>query len=423
MPPRCIEAANGPVRAEFRAIPSKSETHRALVAGAMADGETTIVGPLDSPDTRRTRDGLSAMGTAIRISDDSWVVRGLGGRIPGGAVVELGESGTSARFLTAVAALGEQPSTLDGSSRLRERPMDELVGALRALGASLAAREGAGLPLRAGGQAVRGGTVELPAGRSSQFASALLLAAPAFERGVRLVLRPPLVSRGYLAMTLAMLESFGAIVERHGEHEIVVPRQRLVPCRRGIAGDHSAASYLFAAAAIVGGTVRVTGLARASLQPDARFLADLERIGCAISERDGAIAVRGSGRIPPFSWDLRDAPDLAPTACAVALNAEGSCRLTGLGHLRLKESDRLAQLATNAIRMGAGATIRGDALLIEPAGEGRVADASIDVVNDHRIAMAFAVAGLRRGGVTLSDAGVVAKSYPTFWVDFERLTS
>lgn len=422
MAARCIKPAKGPVDADFQAVPSKSATHRALIAAALADGRSTIVGPLDAADTRRTRDGIEALGIPVEVAPrGAWTITGCAGRVPGGARLDCGASGTSARFLAAIAALGEAPSVVDGSERLRERPMDELVRALGELGAAVEAGEGGSLPLRTGGRIPRGGPVSLSGARSSQFASALLLAAPAMAEGVRLTVEPPLASFSYVLMTVATLEAFGVEVEREGASTFRVVPQRVRSARVKVEGDHSSASYLFAAAAILGGEIRISGLSRASLQPDARFLKELEGLGCAVLDRNGVVTVRSSGRIPPFAWDLQDAPDLAPTACALALCAEGRSRLTGLDNLRHKESDRLAVLADNARRLGASVTIEGGSLALEPASGGPVQGARIDVAGDHRIAMAFAIAGLRGGNPEIPDAEVVAKSYPAFWRDFDVL--
>jgi len=421
MATRCIEPANAPPDAEFCAAPSKSATHRALVAAALAGGPSEIREPLDAEDTRRTLAGLRGLGVSIVDQGSAWLVRGAAGVFPGGAAIELGASGTSARFLGAIAALGEQPSTLDGSARLRERPMAELVDALRALGATIDADEGGRLPVRAGGSRVKGGSVTLSGARSSQFASALLLAAPAMETGLKLAVRPPRVSFAYVRMTVEMLETFGAIVETEGEAEFRVRPQRLRGTSVTIEGDHSSASYAAAAAAILGGRVRIRGLKATSAQPDARFLKDLAALGCRIAADGAGVVVEGSGRVPAFSWDLADAPDLAPTAAVLALFAEGPCVLSGVAHLSFKESDRLAVLRDNLIRLGAGATIDGGTLSIAPPPRSATRAVTIDVAGDHRIAMAFAIAGLARPGVTIGDDGVVAKSYPRFWDDFARL--
>lgn len=421
MAPRCIEPANAPLDAAIHASPSKSATHRALVAAALAGGASEIVSPLDAADTRATMEGLRRLGIVIEERERSWVVHGCAGAIGGGATIALGASGTSARFLTAVAALGERPSLLDGSPRLRERPMDELVTALATLGATIAPQDGRSFPLRAGGSGVRGGSVVLPGGRSSQFASALLLTAPAFATGLQLRIDPPRVSFSYVRLTLAVLAAFGAVVTPEGEGGFSVGPQRLSATRFAVEGDHSSASYALAAAAILGGRLRVAGLRAGSSQPDARFLRDLATLGCrVISDREG-ISVEASGRVPAFSWDLSDAPDLAPTAAVLALFAAGPCTLTGLHHLAFKESDRLELLRENLNRLGGRAAVVEGTLTIVPPRPGASEPAIIRVADDHRIAMAFAVAGLARPGVTIDDPGAVLKSYPRFWEDLARL--
>jgi len=418
---RCIEPANGPLDAEFRAAPSKSATHRALVAAALASGTSTIRGPLLATDTRVTCEGVRRLGVPVEDRDGAWIVHGSGGAIRGGATIDLAASGTSARFLTALAALGEHPSTLDGSPRLRERPIEELIAALSALGATVEAEGGRRLPLRAGGTPVAGGTAVLSGARSSQFASALLLAAPAFARGLRLRVDPPRVSFSYVHLTVSSLAAFGAVIERTGEGEFWVPPQPLRPAIVTIEGDHSSASYALAAVAILGGRLRIRGLRPDSLQPDARFLGDLVSLGCRVSPDGDGVEVAATGRVPPFSWDLADAPDLAPTAAILAAFAEGPCVLSGLRHLAFKESDRLSLLRDNLGRLGAVVEVGDGSLAIVPAGRTVARAATIEVAGDHRMAMAFAIAGLARPGVTVDDAGAVGKSYPRFWDDLAEL--
>ncbi len=418
---RCIEPANGSIDAEFDAMPSKSATHRALVAAASASGRSEIREPLDAEDTRRTLQGLRGLGVRVDESDRVWVVHGAGGAIPGGGTIELGASGTTARFLVALASVGARPSVLDGSPRLRERPMDELIAALSTLGAAVTTHETRTWPLRAGGRRVRGGAVVLSGARSSQFASALLLAAPSFERGIRLEVAPPRVSSSYVRLTVEMLEAFGATVVTERDACFSVPNQKLRATVVTIEGDHSSASYLFAAAAILGGRVRVRGLRERSAQPDARFLHDLRSIGCTVRSDATGVVVEASGRVPAFSWDLADAPDLAPTAAVLGLFADGPCVLSGLSHLPLKESDRLSALQSNLKRMGARIDVDEGVLTIVPPRDRGAKGAEIRVMNDHRIAMAFAIAGLRAPGLTIDDPGAVAKSYPRFWDDFGGL--
>jgi 3-phosphoshikimate 1-carboxyvinyltransferase len=421
MATRCIEPAKGPLDADFLATPSKSATHRALIAAALSEGRSEIRGPLDADDTRLTLAGLRQLGVQIDERERAWVVHGSSGELPGGGTIDLGASGTSARFLTALAAVGASPSILDGSTRLRERPMNELIHALVALGANVDASSGAGFPLRAGGSRVQGGTVVLSGARSSQFASALLLAAPAFLRGLRLEVAPPRVSFPYVRLTVEILVAFGARVAIEGEATFVVPQQRLHARTMEIEGDHSSASYLLAAAVILGGRVRVRGLRADSAQPDARFLADLRALGCRVRSDRGGVIVEGSSRVPPFVWDLTDAPDLAPTAAVLALFAAGPCALSGLLHLTLKESDRLEVLRENLARLGARSTVVGGTLSIVPPPRGALHGGTIQVADDHRIAMAFAVGGLAIPGVKIDDPAVVRKSYPGFWDDLAAL--
>jgi 3-phosphoshikimate 1-carboxyvinyltransferase len=422
MPRRCIEPAKGPLRGDFHAIASKSVTHRALVAAAVAEGRSQLRGPLDADDTRRTLSGLRALGVRVDAREGLWSVEGTGGAIPGGGSVDAGASGTTARFLTALGAVGAKPTLLDGSPRLRERPMSELVEALTMLGGTVRAAPGDVLPIRAGGTKVTGGAVSVAGSRSSQFASALLLAAPAFEHGLVLSVPAPRVSFPYVLLTLEVLEAFGATIERPGDETIVVRPRHLRAASFDVEGDHSSASYLFAAVAIVGGRVSIRGLRSDSAQADARFLRDLASLGCEVTGqgREGVV-LSASGHIPAFSWNLADAPDLAPTAAVLALFAEGPCSLSGLEHLRLKESDRFAVLADNLARLGAHVSVDGGTLSITPPRRGEARGTLIDVARDHRIAMAFAVAGLAVPGVELDDRDVVAKSYPRFWDDLAAL--
>jgi 3-phosphoshikimate 1-carboxyvinyltransferase len=421
MAPRCIEPAKGPVEADFLAMPSKSATHRALMTAALAEGVSEIRGPLEADDTRRSLEGLRQLGVRVDERDGAWSVHGTAGALAGGGTIDLGASGSSARFLTALATLGEHPSMLDGSSRLRERPMDELLEALSTLGARIETSGQAVYPIRAGGSAVSGGAVTLSGARSSQFASALLLAAPAFRRGLRLEVAPPRVSFSYVGMTVDMLEAFGAKVARTGAAGFWVPPQKIRTATVGIEGDHSSASYLLVAAAILGGRVAIRGIRADSSQPDARFLNDLAALGSAITHDSGGVVVEAPGRVPAFAWDLTDAPDLAPTAAVLALFAAGPCTLSGLWHLALKESDRLAVLRDNLVRLGARVSSDQGTLSIVPPPRGRAHGGTIHVAGDHRIAMAFAVAGLAVPGVVIDDPEVVAKSYPRFWDDLAVL--
>lgn len=416
---RAVRPSNRPPDAVFRAVPSKSDTHRALVAAALARGESAVEFPLRADDTARTREALAALGARFAAFPTGWRVEGTAGRIAGGASLELGESGTTCRLLAAIAALGEAPSTLDGAPRLRERPMRPLLDALASLGARVDAdaRTG-GLPVRIGGP-LRGGEVRVPGHPTSQFGSALLLVGARITGGIEVEIVPPRVSLPYLRMTRRTLERFGVPLLELDEGRFRVPATDYPGIPYRVEGDHSSASYLLAAAIATRGRVRVEGLDPASLQADAAFGPLLAAAGARVESGNEGIAVESTGTLAAFDVDLTDSPDLAPTVAVASLFADGRCRLRGLGHLRVKESDRLAALAENLTALGAAVVVEGDALIVTPPA--RLVAATVRTRSDHRLAMAFAVAGLRGPGVVVDDASCVAKSNPGFWDDFAAL--
>ncbi len=421
---RSLVPLRRPLDAILRALPSKSVTHRALVAAALADGASVLEDVLLADDTGVTLDGLRALGIDIAVDSDGTArVRGASAEIPGGARISLHDSGTSMRFLLAVSALGRSPSRLDGSERLRQRPLSELARALVSLGAavSLPSQAGLGLPATAGGTLPVGGTVRLAGGTSSQFASALLLVGPRLARGLELVLEPPLVSLPYVELTVQVLEAFGARVERGERGTWRVGPGAPRPTRFRVEGDHSTASYFLAAAAVVGGRVRVTGLHPSSAQPDARLGAVLERAGCRVRYGTNWVEVQAGSVLRPLDEDLTDAPDLAPTLAVIGLFAEGTTELRGLGHLRHKESDRLVTIAGNLRRFGCRVDVTDDRLRCTPPPRSKLQGGTVDTASDHRIAMAFAVGGLAIDGVAVDDADCVAKSNPRFWEQLSQL--
>lgn len=420
---RLIQPANRPLDSSIEAPPSKSVTHRALVTAALAAGDSRIDNPLDADDTRVTRAGLEQLGIEVSDVTGGWTVHGLGGRIPGGGRLDLADSGTSLRLLLALAALGERPSGLDGSPRLRERPVQELAVALERLGASVSLSDTpGGIPARAGGRAPRGGSVDVRSDRSSQFASALLSIGCRLPGGLDLRMSSPAVSLPYVELTAAVLRDFGGGVERPETLHWRVRPGRLGPRSYRVEGDHSSASYFLAAPCFAGGRVLVRGLDPSSRQPDARLSDLLEAAGVEVSRTATGIETRTrGGRLRAFDVDLAEAPDLAPTMAALALVADGPCRLRGLAHLRIKESDRLAVLADNLRALGRQARATESALEIAAAGTARADPVVIRTASDHRIAMAFAVAGLAIAGIEIDDADCVSKSNPWFWDQLEAL--
>ena len=381
-----------------------------------------MLGPLDADDTRVTAEGLGALGFPVRVRGDRWEIHGRGGAVPGGGSLRLRDSGTSFRLLTALASLGERPSRLDGSERLRQRPVRELAAALTALHAQIRLTPvGGGLPLEAGGAPVRGGRVSLLASESSQFASAVLLIGSRLPGGVEVSLADTAVSVPYVELTARVLREFGVRVDRTAERCWRVEQGDYPGREYRVEGDHSSASYFLAAAAVLGGRVRVENLEPDSAQPDARMGEILAGLGCAVRSDADWVEVEGSGDVPPMDLDLRESPDLVPTLAALALFSDGPSVLRGIGHLRLKESDRLAVLARNLRSMGREAWVNDDALTIAPPAPTGPHGGVIETASDHRIAMAFAVAGLRVPGVSIDDAGCVTKSNPDFWRELSKL--
>lgn len=417
--PRVLRAS-GPVSGAVRVPASKSLTNRALVAAALAGGGE-IEHPLACEDTELLAEALTACGWDLRWENGRVTV---GGRNEPRAPVTafLGNSGTGARFMLALAAVTPGEVTVDGTERLRERPMAPLVAALRSLGASLEPGPAGGLPVRVRGARLEGGAVTLAPGVSSQFVSALLLAAPATRNGIELELVGGIPSRPYLDLTEAVLRAFGAAVERSADHRRwKVPGGGLRPCRYAVEGDWSAAAFPLAAAAVAGGAVEVRGVELGSAQGDRVVAELLTRAGCRLAATEGGVSIAGPA-CRPFEADLGDAPDLFPALAVVAASVPAGSRLYGLEALRFKESDRLAVMVENLRRAGARVQADGSSFrVLCPLPSGPRSPVPVTAAADHRIAMAMAVAALRAGPLELDDPSCVVKSYPGFWEHWERL--
>ncbi len=417
-------APRGPLDATIAVPGSKSITNRAAVCAALAEGTSTLVGALDSDDTEAMRIALGALGVAIAVTNDTWQIQGRGGTLAAPATpLDARASGTTARFLTAAATLANGPFVIDGAPRMRERPIDDLVEALRRLGAAIEILGRAGCPpVRVTGGGLRGGRSAIDATRSSQFVTAVLLAAPYAREDV--VLEPKdgvVVSRPYVDLTLQVMTAFGAEAawSEDGRTLRVAANHRYAACSFAIEPDASAAAYPFAAAAIAGGVVRVPRIPAASLQSDFRLLGILERMGCRVERSGDTVSVRGpSGRLRGVDVDMNDLPDAALALAVVALFAEGPTRIRNVANLRIKETDRLAALETELRKLGASARTGPDWLEIEP---GPLRGAAIDTYDDHRMAMAFALAGLRVPGVVIRNPGCVAKTWPDYFDALARL--
>ncbi len=413
---------SGPVDGSIRPPGSKSITNRALVCAALADGESLLTGVLDSEDTQVMIAALQQLG--LRVEHDprarSARVAGGGGRLPVvDANLYLANSGTSIRFLTAAATLGQGTFRLDGSPRMRERPIQDLLDALRSLGADVRSEVGTGCPpvvVRAAG--LPGGQARVSGSISSQFLSGLLLAAPCAVAPVELVVDGELVSQPYVKMTLAVMSAFGIAVETQDLTRFLIPAGRPYrACRYEIEPDASAASYFFAAAAVTRGKVTVEGLSRHSLQGDVAFCQCLDRMGCGVAYGQNSITVTGD-RLRGIEVDMNAISDTVQTLAAVALFADGPTTIRGVAHIRHKETDRIHALAVELRKLGAEVDERADGLCIVP---GEMHGAEIDTYEDHRMAMSLAIAGLAAPGVVIRDPGCTGKTYPEFFEDLARL--
>jgi 3-phosphoshikimate 1-carboxyvinyltransferase len=416
---RSIQKA-APLDATVTAPPSKSYSVRALLLGAMAEGTTTITNCLDADDTRYALEALRTIGFAIDGTFKSGVT--IGPRLSMSAndlPVFVGNAGTAMRFLTGWLAFTPGRFILQGEARMHERPIGDLVDVLLSIGAEVEYVDREGYPpLRIRGKKMRGGfDVAIAADTSSQFASSLMMAGATLPDGITLRITS-LASASYLDITASILKEFGADVTRRGT-EIHVRAAKLRRESYRVEGDYSSASYWFAAAAATGGTMRVSGLAHPTAQGDAAFLDILTAMGCHVTISTADIIVTGAP-LRGGRFDCNSTPDLVPTLAAIAPLASSPVEIVNVANLRVKESDRLTTVTSELRRLGARVEERSDSLLIQP---GWSSDpATVETHNDHRIAMAFAIAGLARGNVTIANEQVVSKSYPRFWRTLDEVT-
>ena len=399
---------------------SKSYTHRILIASALASGPCRFQNWLDSEDTRFTMNALRQLGASIEKTDESLLVCGCGGRPgPCGDPVYLGNSGTSMRLLTSVAALGRGPYLLTGTERMHERPIQNLLDALAQLNVSAISLNRNGCPpVEIAGGPVSGGSLEINCSLSSQFLSGLLLIGPCTKNGLRIKVTHGPVSRPYIDMTLDIMNRFGIQVKRDGYDGFTVPGgQTYAQGNYTVEPDASQAGYFWAAAAITGHAIKVRGLSRQSRQGDVRFAEVLASMGCEVSHEADGISVKG-GKLSAIEVDMADMPDIVPTLAVVAAFADGTTRIKNVAHLKAKESDRLSAVITELTKMGISATSEKDDLIVTG---GRPHGAVIETYNDHRMAMCFAVAGLVVPGIEIVNEQCVEKSFPAFWDVFDGL--
>ena len=411
-----------PLNATVRVPGSKSLTNRAVLISALSSGKTRLTNALFSDDSCYFAKALQTLGFDIELDEPNFeiTVTGLGGKIPvEKAELFIGNSGTAARFLSAFLTLGHGEFIIDGEPRMRERPIGDLVSALTQLGAKLETANSCP-PVKITASGLKGGKTSIAGDISSQFLSALLMVAPYAKSSVEIEVISELNSKPYVDMTLAIMRDFGVEVKRNGYQAFCVPitnYQSLITYP--IESDASAASYFFAAPAICGGTVRVENISRYSKQGDVAFLDVLVRMGCSIKERENDIEVTGSQSLIGVDVNMRDIPDTAQTLAAIASFASSPTRIRGIASARLKETDRVHATCIELARLGVRVDEHEDGMTIYPCK--KFTPATIQTYNDHRMAMAFSLIGLRVPGVTIENPSCVSKTFPNFFNILETL--
>lgn len=418
-----LHPIGSPVDASVRLPGSKSLTNRHLLCAALSGSPATLHGASFSDDALAMVEGLRSLGIPIdlRIDQRCMIVRGCRGLIPADeASIDIGNAGTAMRFLTALCTLGRGRYRLNGSPRMRERPIGALVDALAQLGAAIGYEDTPGCPpLTILGRGLPGGQVAFRETPSSQFLSALLMVAPYAADDVYISIEGDLPSRPYIDMTIAVMRDLGVeVLESADARKFIVAAGQTYAAGDGlihIEPDASAATYFWAAAAIAGGQVRVNGLDFSSRQGDVRFAMLLEQMGCRAEAGDRSLTVTGPphGALNGIEVDLNDMPDTVQTLAVTALFARGPTRISNVANLRLKETDRLHALGVELTRLGARIEVYGSGITIHPPNE--LTPATIHTYDDHRMAMSFALAGLRTDGITIRDADCVSKSVPEFF--------
>lgn len=399
---------------------SKSYTHRILIASALSDGLCRIDGPLKSEDTLFTAEGLRRMGVDIEENEDHLVVRGCGGLLkPAEEEIYLGNSGTSVRLLTGICGIGNGRYVITGAPRMHQRPVQDLLDGLVQLGIRARSIYDNGCPpVEVFGRKVDGGSVNLDCHLSSQYLSSILMMAPFSAKGIEVIVQKGPVSKPYIDMTLEVMRRLGVEVDREAYRRFFVPGRQVY--RSGdyeVEPDCSQAGYFWAAAAITGTSVTVRNIYTTTRQGDVRFAEVLGKMGCRVTEKNEGICVSGAP-LSGIAVDMSDMPDMVPTLAVAAAFAEGTTVIQNVAHLKAKESDRLQSVVNELNKMGIAAECSDSGMSVTG---GPAHGADIETYDDHRMAMSFAVAGLKIPGIGIENESCVSKSFPNFWEVFETL--
>jgi len=415
------------VSGEVNVPGSKSLSNRALLLAALAEGETELTNLLDSEDIEHMLNALTKLGINYRLSEDKTqcVVQGNGGAFNVAEPLELflGNAGTAMRPLCAALAASNVDTVLTGEPRMEERPIGDLVDALREADAEVTYLKNEGYPpLQIKGKTLNGGEMSVDGSVSSQFLTALLMAAPLFSGDVTIRIKGELVSKPYIDITLDTMAKFGVTVENNNYQTFTVSgdAKYVAPGKFMVEGDASSASYFLAAGAIKGGTVRVTGIGQNSIQGDIRFADVLEAMGANVVWNDEYVEVTGAP-LKGVNMDMNHIPDAAMTIATTALFAEGPTTMTNIYNWRVKETDRLAAMATELQKLGAKVEEGHDYIKVWPTDS--LKHAEIDTYNDHRIAMCFSLVALSDTPVTINDPGCTRKTFPDYFTRFKTLYS
>nr|MDO8118246.1 3-phosphoshikimate 1-carboxyvinyltransferase [Candidatus Sigynarchaeota archaeon] len=419
-----------PIRAPFDValqVPgSKSITNRALIIAALSSGESLLRNALFSDDTEYMIQALLDLGIDVSVDRDECTIKvvGQGGNIRMPAhPLSVGNSGTCMRFLASVVTLGHGTFTLDGNPRMRERPIKDLIDGLRMLGIEVAYLGKVGFPpveIKANG--FPGGATCVKGDISSQYISSILLSAPLASSPVTVTIDGNFVSRPYVAMTTALMQEFGATVSWKESHTIEVRNDARYSGKvYTIESDYSSASYFMAAAALTGSKARLGYLPRNTLQGDGAFARILVDMGAKVHHHENLVEVTGTGELHAIDIDMFDFSDLVPTVAVLGAFARGTTCIKNVGNIRFKESDRLHALATELTKIGATIMEHEDGLEITGMDASQYHGASIDTYDDHRIAMAFSIAGLKVPGIWINNPACITKTYPRFLNDLDQL--
>ncbi|WP_338851416.1 3-phosphoshikimate 1-carboxyvinyltransferase [Alteromonas macleodii] len=415
------------VSGEVNVPGSKSLSNRALLLAALAEGETELTNLLDSEDIEHMLNALTKLGVNYRLSEDKTqcVVQGNGGAFNVAEPLELflGNAGTAMRPLCAALAASNVDTVLTGEPRMEERPIGDLVDALREADAEVTYLKNEGYPpLQIKGKTLNGGEMSVDGSVSSQFLTALLMAAPLFSGDVTIRIKGELVSKPYIDITLDTMAKFGVTVKNDNYQTFTVSgdAKYIAPGKFMVEGDASSASYFLAAGAIKGGTVRVTGIGQNSIQGDIRFADVLEAMGATVVWNDEYVEITGAP-LKGVNMDMNHIPDAAMTIATTALFAEGPTTMTNIYNWRVKETDRLAAMATELQKLGAKVEEGHDYIKVWPTDS--LKHAEIDTYNDHRIAMCFSLVALSDTPVTINDPGCTRKTFPDYFTRFKTLYS